>query len=273
MSGPLAGTWDCHVHCFEPDSYPYKAFRAYTPRPAPFEALARDLLMGNVMLVQATIEQGPDGLLTQLEQCRDNSNRFSGRVRGTLLADDEASLATSSEEELDRMQDLGVRCVRLHGLYGGSGHDLCWVQSQMKALTRIGPVRKYGWSISAQLPLQTWSQLKRFILTDADLENVSIVADHIAGATPSDYGSSALEDFIELLQSGRVYVKISALHRRSPLNIHGMQPIVSLLAQAAPSALLWGSDWPHVDTSQNEYEAGPLEGVKADSELAAIQSW
>ena len=75
------------------------------------------------------------------------------------------------------------------------------------------------------------------------------MADHIACATPSNYGSSALQDFVELLQSGRVYVKISALYRRSPVDIHVMKDIITLLAQAAPRALLWGSDWPHVNVS------------------------
>ncbi|KAL6151897.1 hypothetical protein ACJBU6_09837 [Exserohilum turcicum] len=135
------------------------------------------------------------------------------------------------------------------------------------------PVQSLGWSVSAQLPLATWAQLKHFILTDKHLAGLSIVADHIACVAPSDYGSDALHDLVELLQSGRLYIKISALHRRSPHNIHAKKDIVTLLARVAPRALLWGSDWPHVDTSQTDLEAGPLQGVHAGAELAAVQSW
>jgi predicted TIM-barrel fold metal-dependent hydrolase len=52
-----------------------------------------------------------------------------------------------------------------------------------------------------------------------------------------------------------------------------MKPIVILLAQTAPQALLWGSDWPHVDTSHNDFEAGPIEGVNAAEEMAAVKGW
>lgn len=65
------------------------------------------------------------------------------------------------------------------------------------------------------------------------------MADHVACATPTDYGCSALQDFLDLLGSGRMYVKISALHRRSPSDIRAMEPIVCMLAQNAPQALLW----------------------------------
>ena len=268
----LANAWDCHVHCFEPDRYPYKTTRAYTPLPAPFNDLMQDLLTSNVMLVQATIEEGPAGLLAQLESCFNNPDRFPGRVRGTVLADSELPLEILTDAELDRMHHLGVRCIRLHSLYGASGHDLGWVRSQLKSLAKLHSVTKHRWSISAQLSLGTWSRLKDFILTDPDLAAVSIVADHNACAMPSDHGTSALQDFVELLQSGRVYVKICALHRRSPGHIEAMQPIIGLFAEAAPRALLWGSDWPHVDTTSKE-EAGPLKDAGVASELAALRNW
>jgi len=116
-------SWDSHVHCFEPDTYPYSSCRTYTPRPAPFSALLRNLLTGNFMLIQASIENGHGGLLAHMNECRRGVNGYSGLVWGTVLADSAAPLLTTSDDELFRMHDLGVRCFRLHGLYGGSGHD------------------------------------------------------------------------------------------------------------------------------------------------------
>jgi hypothetical protein len=207
-SGHLTGTWDCHAHCFDPDVHPYRIHRAYTPRPAPLDALIRSLVTDNLMLVQATIEQNFDGLLARLEECRKAPYHFSGLIRGTILAYDAVSLTTLSDHEFERMHHFGVRCIRLHGSYGGSGHDLKWVQNQVKALAHLKPVLKYVWSISAQLPMETWSRLKPFILSNQDFAAVSIVADHIACVGASDYESSALKDFLALLQSGRVYVKV-----------------------------------------------------------------
>jgi predicted TIM-barrel fold metal-dependent hydrolase len=272
-SGSLTGSWDCHVHCFDPNSYPYKTARAYTPLPAPLHALFQNLLTENVMLVQASVERNFNGLLAKLEECHAAPYHFSGLARGTILADNETRLSTLSNKELEQMHFLGVRCIRLHGLYGGSGHDVEWVQSEMKALARLKPVLEFGWTISAQLPLETWSRLKPHIMTDLHLSKATIVADHVACAGAADFGSPALEDFVDLLRSGRVYVKVSALHRRSPGDIQAMRPIVSLFAQSAPQALLWGSDWPHVDASHNNFEAGPLEGVHASRELAIVESW
>lgn len=266
-------SWDSHVHCFEPDRYPYSDCRSYTPRPAPLNALLQNLLTDNFMLVQATIENGHDGLLARLNDCREGVDGYSGLVRGTVLADSGAPLLTTSDDELFRMHSLGVRCIRLHGLYGGSGHNKPWTLHQLQALVRSKPVQMYGWSISAQLPLHTWSHLKDAILSDAEFANTRIVADHNACAVPSDYDSSALQDFLDLLRSGRVYVKICALHRRSPGNIQAMKPMIRLFAQTAPQSLLWGSDWPHVNTSHSEPEAGPLEGARPDSELAMVKSW
>lgn len=264
-------SWDCHVHCFDPVKYPYKTARSYTLRPAPLAVLCQNLITKNIMLVQASIERDFTGILANLEDCRTANFDFPGIVRGTVLADPEVSAL--SDEDVRRMHLLGVRCIRLHGSYGGSGHDLGWVQNELKALAMLKHVREYGWAISAQLPLEIWSRLKPFILSDPHLTGVTIVADHVACATPTDYGSSALKDFVDLLGSRRVYVKISALRRRSPSDIRAMEPIVCMLAPNAPQALLWGSDWPHVNTSHNDFEEGPLEGADASHELSIIKSW
>jgi predicted TIM-barrel fold metal-dependent hydrolase len=244
--GSPAGTWDCHVHCFDPDRYPYKIARAYTPRAAPLHALFQNLLTRNVMLVQASIEHDFTGLLAKLKECHSASYHFAGLARGTILADNETRLPTLSNKELEQMHLLGVRCIRLHGSYGGAGHDVEWVKSEMTALARLKPVLEFGWIISAQLPLETWSRLKPYILKDPHLSKATIVADHVACAGAADFGSSVIE---------------------------AMEPIVRLFSQSAPRALLWGSDWPHVDASHNDFEAGPLEGVQASHELAIVESW
>jgi hypothetical protein len=75
--------------CSDPDRFPYKNLRAYTPRSAPLDTLIQNLLTKNVMLVQATIEKSFEDLLEKLKECRSSTLGFSGLVRGTILAEEE----------------------------------------------------------------------------------------------------------------------------------------------------------------------------------------
>ncbi|KAJ0128403.1 Uncharacterized protein HZ326_28510, partial [Fusarium oxysporum f. sp. albedinis] len=62
---PLA-TWNSHMHCFDPKRYPFKATRAYTPQPAVLKDLIHNSKADNVMLVQATIEDGNSWTLLRI---------------------------------------------------------------------------------------------------------------------------------------------------------------------------------------------------------------
>ncbi|KAL6151900.1 hypothetical protein ACJQWK_10153 [Exserohilum turcicum] len=142
MPPPTGGTWDCHVHCFEPDRFPFKTRRAYTPRRAPLDVLLQQLLTTNVMIVQASIEASWHGLLASLEDCGKRPKLLSGLVRGTILADASTPLSGLTHGQMERMHLLGVRCIRLHGVYGGSGHDPAWAQGQITALAEhLRPVQ------------------------------------------------------------------------------------------------------------------------------------
>ncbi|KLU89911.1 hypothetical protein MAPG_08880 [Magnaporthiopsis poae ATCC 64411] len=65
-----------------------------------------------------------------------------------------------------------------------------------------------------------------------------------------------------------------ALHRRSPGNLPAMRPIIEAFADAAPDALLWGSDWPHVNSSAvGLTPSPPLRGVDTQAELGLLREW
>jgi predicted TIM-barrel fold metal-dependent hydrolase len=74
-----------------------------------------------------------------------------------------------------------------------------------------------------------------------------VVFDHFGGVQ-SGLGTSqpGFDAFLNLLKSGRIYVKISAPYRSSKLPDYGdVAPIAKALIAANPRRILWASDWPH----------------------------
>lgn len=271
--------WDCHVHCFDPDEFPFKPTRTYTPHPARLEQMIDNVLTERAVLVQASVEDGPTGLVRQLTK--------AGRVhpekvlRGIILADAVPEDDLNPGPELDCLHEAGVRGVRVHGFQGGSGDDIEWAYSQLLRAARLSPVKKLGWIISAQLSLATWSGLADRLLAseggdgDGDLATAKIVADHNACAASKDLGGPDLDAVINLLtNSSRFHIKLGAFYRREPQDILQMRPVVELFASAAADRLLWGSDWPHVDATQKGLHPTPhLGGISAADELRVLESW
>ncbi|KAF5568783.1 amidohydrolase 2 [Fusarium phyllophilum] len=163
--------WNCHVHCFDPDRYPFKTTRPYTPQPAVLNDLIQNSKADNVMLVHATIEDGYAGLLKYLQQCRDLYP--DKHVRGTIFWDPgNPGLKSLTEFEFEKLHNAGVRSVRIHGSYGGSGDDISWVAQQFLDVSSHCPLRRYSWSISAQLRLTTWSSIAETISSHPDPKDI-----------------------------------------------------------------------------------------------------
>lgn len=264
-------SWDCHMHCFDPIRFPFSPSRVYTPTAAPLESLVEQSLAQNIVLVQASVEDGSQGLLSHLAQCQTRFSQLT--VRGTIC-NDKTNLQELRPQEFERLHTLGVRSVRIHGSYSTDGHDVALIETQIRALARSAGIRKHRWSISAQIPLQTWASLEHLILYAEDIAHVIFIADHSGCATPRDVETPALDSFVRLLKTGRLYVKLGALHRRSPGDVQAMKPIVQRFVGEAPHSLLWGSDWPHVDSSQKGLETSkPHPGANTTSELQSLRSW
>ncbi|BAE58585.1 unnamed protein product [Aspergillus oryzae RIB40] len=146
------------------------------------------------------------------------------------------------------------------------------LQRQIRHFATSYPSIHLNWGLSAQFPLATWSSLKSLFLEDADVKKLRIVADHVGNIVPSDIASPIFKDFLEMVRVGRLNVKISALYRRCGEDISKMKSIVQRIADTAPSALIWGSDWPHVDASQvKSTEVPPTADIKR--ELSELQDW
>ena len=268
-----AEMWDTHVHCFDPERYPFKPARAYTPDPAPLEALLRDSQTKKLVLVQASIEHGHQALGAHLQ--RIHAEYPNVLARGIICMDE--NWESLRDEDFQFLDKIGVRSCRIHGFYGGGGTSPSSVEQQIRQYARSYPAQKCGWSLSAQLPLEVWASITDIILQDPEISPLTIIADHNGCATPADIGGAELDTFVNMLQSGRFYVKVSALYRRSSGSIHKMRPIIQKFAAFAPQALLWGSDWPHVDSSNRSlYSPTEIKTKQMDdvpAELLALRSW
>lgn len=264
-------SWNTHTHCFDPERHPFKSSRTYTPEAAPLEDLIKQSPADNVMIVQATIEDGYSGLLDTL--AKGHEKYPNKQILGTIFWDPEdSSLKNKTDAEWDRLHEAGVRSVRIHGWHGGTGDDLDWVLEKFVQVATYCPLERHGWTVSVQIPLSTWSKMKGSILNHPKLKSVTIIADHNGSAGPEHYGTVELDDFLALLATGRFYSKVGAFHRRSD-DISLMEPIIKAFAKTAPGRLVWGSDWPHVNTSAKRLEPSPPLEVDTDEELRLLREW
>ncbi|KAJ5363956.1 uncharacterized protein N7496_009669 [Penicillium cataractarum] len=262
--------WDTHIHCLDPMHHPFKVTRTYTPPPAPLEELAAHTPADRLVLVQASVENGHYGLMDHLRRIRTEYPHFM--ARGIMCMDQ--SWNTLSNQDIDILHGLGVRYVRIHGFLGESVPDYLSLEEQFRLFSRSYAAQRWHWGLSAQLSLATWASLTEFIIHDMEVSRLRIIADHVACCSPNDIGTPELDKFLKLLQTGRVYVKVSCLYRRSPDDIRKMKPIIQRLADTAPDGLLWGSDWPHVNSTGKSGDS-PVTSERPDigNELDILRGW
>jgi predicted TIM-barrel fold metal-dependent hydrolase len=81
---------------------------------------------------------------------------------------------------------------------------------------------------------------------------VPIVFDHFGGAqAASGTAQPGFDALLGLVRSGKAYVKISGAYRSSNAapDYADVAPLAKALIAANPQRILWGSDWPHPDSS------------------------
>lgn len=232
-SRPLpAGAWDTHFHVFGPlDRFPYATKRKYTPPPAPFEAylaLAERLGISRAVCVHPNVH-GPDNAVTL-----DALHRSNGRFLGIIKADERLSLA-----RLREMDAAGVRGVRF----------------------AFNP--EHGGELDRRLfdRFASWAEELRWCIdlhmAPADLEalvpllerlSVPIVIDHFARIDPTGgLDQRPFRVLIDLVGHDHVWVKLSGGDRisRTGPPYADIVPFARALIAAAPTRVIWGTDWPH----------------------------
>src|ERR1700758_1438873 len=232
-----AGACDCHTHIHgDPEKFPFYSGRVYTPEPASPEemsALHKALHVERVVIVTPSV-YGPDNSATLF-----GMKARGATARGVAVIDDK-----TSEADIDAMQAAGFRGIRLNLATGGVSDPNVGRSRFTAAVERM---KARGWHVQLYTTLPMITAIKELVLTAP----VPVVFDHFGGAQ-AELGveQPGFADLVELVKSGKAYVKISGAYRASKLapDYPDVVPLARALISANPERILWGTDWPHPDT-------------------------
>jgi predicted TIM-barrel fold metal-dependent hydrolase len=232
-----AGACDCHTHIFsEPEKFPFFAGRVYTPEtalPKELGALHQSLHIERVVIVTPSV-YGTDNAATLA-----GMKARGAESRGVAVIDDK-----TPESELDAMHGAGVRGIRIN-LATGNVSDPALARSLLE--TAIDRVKGRSWHIQIYADLRVIAALNEQFAASP----VPLVFDHFAGAQAAlGLGQPGFADVLDLVRSGRAYVKISGAYRASKAapDYSDVVPLAKALIAANPDRIVWGTDWPHPDS-------------------------
>src|ERR1700694_3645607 len=232
-----AGACDCHTHIHaDPEKFPFFSGRVYTPElasPEEMTALHKALRIERVVIVTPSV-YGTDNSATLF-----GMKARGATARGVAVIDDK-----TSESDLDTMGQAGIRGVRLNLATGGVSDPAVGRPRFQAAVERV---KNRNWHIQLFTSLAMISAIKDLVAASP----VPVVFDHFGGAQaalgPEQPGFS---DLLELVKSGKAYVKISGAYRASTQapDYLDVVPFAKALIAANADRIIWGTDWPHPDS-------------------------
>jgi predicted TIM-barrel fold metal-dependent hydrolase len=236
-----AGAVDSHTHIHgDPAKFPFFAGRTYTPEPASPEemaALHKALHIQRVVIVTPSV-YGPDNSATLFGmKARGND------ARGVAVIDDK-----TTESDLDTMGKAGIRGIRINLATSGVTDPNIGRMRLEKAIERM---KARGWHIQVYADMPVVSAVKDLIATAP----MPVVFDHFGGAQ-AELGleQPGFADLLALVKSGNAYVKISGAYRASKLapDYPDAAPLARALIAANADRIIWGTDWPHPNSSSGK---------------------
>jgi predicted TIM-barrel fold metal-dependent hydrolase len=233
-----AGACDCHTHIHgDPETFPYFSGRVYTPEtalPEEMAALHKALRMQRVVIVTPSV-YGTDNSATLYGM------KARGRdARGVAVIDEK-----TPESALDAMHQAGIRGIRLNLATSGVTDPSVGRKRYEAAVERV---QKRKWHVQMYTNLAVISSIKDLVLASP----VPAVFDHFGGAQAAlGTGQPGFADLVELVRSGKAYVKISGAYRASKLSpdYPDAAPLAKALIAANADRIVWGTDWPHPNSS------------------------
>jgi len=233
-----AGACDCHTHIHgDPEKFPFFAGRVYTPEPASPEemaALHRALHVERVVIVTPSV-YGTDNSATLF-----GMKARGASARGVAVIDDK-----TPEADLDAMGQAGFRGIRLNLATGGVNDPGVGRPRFQAAVERV---KARGWHVQLFTSLAMITAIRDLVASSP----VPVVFDHFGGAQAElGTGQPGFSDLLDLVKSGKAYVKISGAYRASKLapDYPDAAPLAQALIAANPERIVWGTDWPHPDSS------------------------
>ena len=234
-----ANACDCHHHI-------YDAAR-FTPVPTPGRPAPTNASMTEYRLLQKRIGTTrhvvvqPRNYGIENEVTLDALAQAGGNARGVAVV-----RPTVTDAELKRFHDAGVRGIRF---------SIGDPQSRMVEPDMIEPLAKriagMGWHIQFNMEAAQVVEL-------ADLLRrlpTPLVFDHLGNPPVAEGVAHPSHAIIRgLLDQGRTWVKLSGAYSNSkigPPDYPEATQVAHAFVRAAPERMVWGSDWPHPTTPDN----------------------
>ncbi len=259
-----AGACDCHTHVFgDPRQFPFAAGRTYTPESASvaeMRKLHRALHTTRVVIVQPSV-YGTDNACTI-----DAIRQLGPNARGIAVIDDATPAAA-----LDDLDHAGIRGIRINlATVGQNDPEL----GKRRFAAAVGRIRERKWHIQMYTQLSVIAAMQKEIAASP----VPVVFDHFGGAqVAAGVSQPGFDVLLELVRTGRAYVKVSAPYRGS---VNGpdfadMAPLAKALIAANVRRILWGTDWPHPDTAAGRQptEISPLRQIDDGRVFNQFSKW
>jgi len=256
-----AGACDCHTHIHgDPEKFPYFPGRVYTPEtalPEEMAALHRALHLQRVVIVTPSV-YGTDNSATLW-----GMKARGADARGVAVIDDK-----TPESELDAMGRAGVVGIRLNLATGGTNDPAVGRQRFQAAADRV---KNRNWHVQMNTSLAMISAIRDLVAASP----APVVFDHFGGAK-EDLGPQqpGFADLVQLVRSGKAYVKISVTAGPRP-DYAGFAPLAKALIAANSDRILWGTNWPHPNSSSGRKptELTPLFQVDDGLVLNLLPVW
>jgi len=234
------GATDAHCHVFGPgDKFPYAPNRRYTPADAPKEmlrALHDHLGVERAVIVQASCHGADNAAML------DCIASDPARYRGVAIVDD-----GFTDADYDKLDAGGVRGVRFNFVkHLGGAPD-------MDVFNRvIDRIKGRGWHVVLHVDAPDIVPLSEMIRKLP----LPFVIDHM-GRVPAAAGvdQPPLRALIELSRLENCWIKVCGAERIDMPPYAKAVPIAHALVEAAPTRVLWGTDFPHPNATHEADEA------------------
>jgi predicted TIM-barrel fold metal-dependent hydrolase len=229
---------DCHTHYYgDPQKFPLSPKHINTPDgtlPEEMTALHRSLHIERVVIV------------TPSAYGTDNSSTLYGmKARGATARGIAVVDSTTSDSEFESYTKAGFRGARIVSGASGPADPASVRPLYQWAAERFKP---YNWNIELYTSLAVISAIKDLVLASP----LPTVFDHLGGVDPAlGLRQPGFADLLELIHSGKAYMKLSAAYRSSTKapDYRDVTPYAKAFIEANPDRMLWGSDWPHPDSN------------------------
>ena len=215
-----------------------------------------------VVVVQPSVYGSDNSLLL------DTLNALDGNGRGVAVA-----AGAVDRGFLSDLHAAGVRGLRCNLKVAGG--------SVAKASETILRTAKIAWTQGWHVQLNVGADMLAPLVPVIEGLPVDVVFDHMGGVRVTDMDElrRGIETLRRLMETGRVWIKLSAPYRICPVvgDLPVLNQLVRSLVAENPEHLVWGSDWPHTPPHAGLGTAGlhpvPFRNLDTGALLTLFAEW